>query len=58
MESKGATSPGFVFLTSNLSKPFKRLEQYPTIARELERHIMVRFVAQFVEDVLRFKIFF
>nr|CAB3222862.1 rho guanine nucleotide exchange factor 7 [Phallusia mammillata] len=39
MEGKGATSPASVFLTSNLSKPFKRLEQYPNILRELERHI-------------------
>ena len=41
MEEKGANAPGSVYLTSGLSKPFRRLERYPSILRELERHIMV-----------------
>jgi len=40
MEEKGANAPGSVSLTSGLSKPFRRLERYPNILRELERHIM------------------
>ena len=40
MEDKGANAPGSVSLTSGLSKPFRRLERYPSILRELERHIM------------------
>uniref|UniRef100_F7BLG0 Rho guanine nucleotide exchange factor 7 n=1 Tax=Ciona intestinalis TaxID=7719 RepID=F7BLG0_CIOIN len=40
MESKNPSGPGVMFITSGLSKPFKRLEQYPNILRELERHII------------------
>ncbi|XP_068165714.1 rho guanine nucleotide exchange factor 7b isoform X2 [Antennarius striatus] len=39
MESKGAPSPGILTLTSSLSKPFIRLERYPTLLKELDRHI-------------------
>ncbi|XP_051993951.1 rho guanine nucleotide exchange factor 7-like isoform X1 [Xyrauchen texanus] len=39
MESKGATSPGILTLTSGLSKPFLRLEKYPTLLKEMERHM-------------------
>ncbi|XP_046693049.1 rho guanine nucleotide exchange factor 7b isoform X2 [Silurus meridionalis] len=39
MESKGASSPGILILTTNLSKPFMRLDKYPTLLKELERHM-------------------
>uniref|UniRef100_A0A8C6PR34 Osteoclast-stimulating factor 1 n=1 Tax=Nothobranchius furzeri TaxID=105023 RepID=A0A8C6PR34_NOTFU len=39
MESKGASSPGCLTLTVSLSKPFTRLERYPALLRELERHM-------------------
>ncbi|XP_045472847.1 uncharacterized protein LOC123679336 [Harmonia axyridis] len=39
MESKGATSPGVLVLTTMLSKPFRRLEKYAGMLQELERHI-------------------
>ncbi|CAO2611433.1 Rho guanine nucleotide exchange factor 7 [Lemmus lemmus] len=39
MESKGASSPGILVLTTGLSKPFMRLDKYPTLLKELERHI-------------------
>uniref|UniRef100_UPI00358FC1E1 rho guanine nucleotide exchange factor 7-like isoform X1 n=1 Tax=Myxine glutinosa TaxID=7769 RepID=UPI00358FC1E1 len=38
MESCGASSPGLLILTTSLSRPFMRLEKYPTLLRELERH--------------------
>lgn len=41
MESKGASTPGILTLTTNLSKPFTRLERYPTLLKELERHMEV-----------------
>uniref|UniRef100_S4RCX0 Uncharacterized protein n=1 Tax=Petromyzon marinus TaxID=7757 RepID=S4RCX0_PETMA len=41
MESKGANSPGILMLTTSLSKPFMRLDKYPTLLKELERHIEV-----------------
>uniref|UniRef100_A0A3Q3N9C5 Osteoclast-stimulating factor 1 n=1 Tax=Mastacembelus armatus TaxID=205130 RepID=A0A3Q3N9C5_9TELE len=41
MESKGASSPGILTLTTNLSKPFTRLERYPTLLKELDRHMEV-----------------
>uniref|UniRef100_A0A672RZU5 Rho guanine nucleotide exchange factor 7-like n=1 Tax=Sinocyclocheilus grahami TaxID=75366 RepID=A0A672RZU5_SINGR len=39
MESKGANSPGILTLTTGLSKPFLRLEKYPTLLKEMERHM-------------------
>ncbi|KAM4554900.1 rho guanine nucleotide exchange factor 6 isoform 2-T2 [Odontesthes bonariensis] len=39
MESQGANSPGVLTLTTSLSKPFVRLEKYPTLMQEMERHV-------------------
>ncbi|XP_074062579.1 rho guanine nucleotide exchange factor 6 isoform X2 [Macrotis lagotis] len=39
MESQGAASPGILLLTTNLSKPFMRLEKYVSLLQELERHM-------------------
>ncbi|XP_056611218.1 rho guanine nucleotide exchange factor 7a isoform X1 [Triplophysa dalaica] len=39
MEARGATVPGILTLTSGLSKPFMRLDKYPTLLKELERHM-------------------
>ncbi|XP_066571275.1 rho guanine nucleotide exchange factor 6 isoform X2 [Amia ocellicauda] len=39
MESHGASSPGILTLTTSLSKPFMRLEKYPSLLQELERHV-------------------
>ncbi|ETE71298.1 Rho guanine nucleotide exchange factor 7, partial [Ophiophagus hannah] len=39
MELKGANSPGILVLTTGLSKPFMRLDKYPTLLKELERHM-------------------
>ncbi|XP_074520334.1 rho guanine nucleotide exchange factor 7-like isoform X2 [Halichoeres trimaculatus] len=39
MELKGASSPGILTLTTSLSKPFTRLERYPTLLKELDRHM-------------------
>ncbi|XP_030594683.1 rho guanine nucleotide exchange factor 6 isoform X2 [Archocentrus centrarchus] len=39
MESHGASSPGILTLTTSLSKPFMRLDKYPTLLQELERHV-------------------
>ncbi|XP_070786510.1 rho guanine nucleotide exchange factor 7b isoform X6 [Enoplosus armatus] len=39
MESKGASAPGILTLTTSLSKPFTRLERYPTLLKELDRHM-------------------
>ncbi|KAI1898069.1 hypothetical protein AGOR_G00068540 [Albula goreensis] len=39
MESQGASSPGILTLTSSLSKPFLRLDKYPALLQELERHV-------------------
>ena len=41
MESQGASSPGILTLTTSLSKPFMRLDKYPTLLQELERHVEV-----------------
>ena len=39
MENQGAPSPsGIRILTTNLSKPFTRLDKYPSHLKELERH--------------------
>lgn len=43
MESKGAVSPGILTLTTSLSKPFTRLERYPALLKELDRHMQVSF---------------
>jgi len=40
METIGATN-GAMALTSNLYKPFTRLDKYPSLLKELERHIEV-----------------
>ncbi|KAJ8252753.1 hypothetical protein GJAV_G00205190 [Gymnothorax javanicus] len=39
MEGKGSSSPGILTLTTGLSKPFIRLDKYPTLLKELERHM-------------------
>ncbi|TDH06773.1 hypothetical protein EPR50_G00116420 [Perca flavescens] len=39
MEGKGAVSPGILTLTTGLSKPFMRLDKYPNLLKELERHM-------------------
>ncbi|XP_033829725.1 rho guanine nucleotide exchange factor 6 isoform X3 [Periophthalmus magnuspinnatus] len=39
MESQGANAPGILTLTISLSKPFIRLDKYPTLLQELERHV-------------------
>ncbi|CAL1613735.1 unnamed protein product [Knipowitschia caucasica] len=39
MESQGANAPGILTLTTSLSKPFIRLDKYPTLLQELERHV-------------------
>lgn len=41
MESKGASAPGILTLTTSLSKPFTRLERYPALLKELDRHMEV-----------------
>lgn len=41
MESKGAPPPGILALTTSLSKPFIRLDRYPTLLKELDRHMEV-----------------
>ncbi|XP_072033455.1 rho guanine nucleotide exchange factor 7-like isoform X2 [Amphiura filiformis] len=38
MESKGAPSPGIMLLTTRLSNPFRKMEKYPNLLKELERH--------------------
>jgi len=38
MEQQGAAKPGILVLTAGLSKSFRRLEKYPAILQELERH--------------------
>uniref|UniRef100_A0A667X9H9 Rho guanine nucleotide exchange factor (GEF) 7b n=1 Tax=Myripristis murdjan TaxID=586833 RepID=A0A667X9H9_9TELE len=44
MESKGASSPGILTLTMGLSKPFTRLDRYPTLLKELDRHMEVKYL--------------
>ncbi|KAL4631661.1 rho guanine nucleotide exchange factor 6-like [Arapaima gigas] len=39
MESQGTSGHGVLSLTTGLSKPFLRLEKYPTLLQELERHV-------------------
>ncbi|XP_076324851.1 rho guanine nucleotide exchange factor 7-like isoform X2 [Tachypleus tridentatus] len=38
MEVHGAMAPGILLLSSGLSKPFRRLEKYPRLLQELQRH--------------------
>ncbi|XP_046853117.1 rho guanine nucleotide exchange factor 7-like isoform X2 [Xenia sp. Carnegie-2017] len=39
MEKQGADSPGVLALTTSLSTLFRRLDKYPTLLKELERHL-------------------
>uniref|UniRef100_A0A673K9U6 Rac/Cdc42 guanine nucleotide exchange factor (GEF) 6 n=1 Tax=Sinocyclocheilus rhinocerous TaxID=307959 RepID=A0A673K9U6_9TELE len=39
MESQGASAPGILTLTTSMSKPFMRLDKYPILLQELERHV-------------------
>ncbi|XP_064615538.1 rho guanine nucleotide exchange factor 7-like isoform X3 [Liolophura sinensis] len=39
MENLGAPAPGSMTLTTSLSRPLTRLEKYPSLLKELERHI-------------------
>lgn len=41
MEGEGATTPGDLVLTGYLSAPFRRLDKYPTVLKELERYVDV-----------------
>lgn len=41
MEGRGAVPPGILTLTTGLSKPFMRLDKYPNLLKELERHMEV-----------------
>lgn len=43
MEAKGSPTPGILTLTTSLSKPFTRLERYPTLLKELDRHMEVSY---------------
>lgn len=52
MESQGASAPGILTLTTSLSKPFMRLEKYPTLLQELERHVEVKTRPSTTEEVL------
>ena len=48
MENQGASSPsGIRILTTNLSKPFTRLDKYPSHLKELERHTDVSMTIDF-----------
>lgn len=44
MEDEGSPSPGIMTLTTSLSNPFRRLDKYPVLLKELERHIEVSIV--------------
>ncbi|XP_013388221.1 rho guanine nucleotide exchange factor 7-like isoform X1 [Lingula anatina] len=39
MENQGAVAPGVITLTTSLSNPFRMLDRYPVLLKELERHI-------------------
>uniref|UniRef100_A0A8D0CGC5 Rho guanine nucleotide exchange factor 7 n=1 Tax=Scleropages formosus TaxID=113540 RepID=A0A8D0CGC5_SCLFO len=52
MEAHGASCPGILTLTTGLSKPFMRLDKYPTLLKELERHMECVLVSQPVRFVL------
>ncbi|XP_077778781.1 rho guanine nucleotide exchange factor 6 isoform X2 [Podarcis muralis] len=51
MEIQGAPCPGILTLTTNLSKPFTRLDKYIILLQELERHMEEAHPDH--EDVLR-----
>lgn len=51
MEGRGAVSPGILTLTTGLSKPFMRLDKYPTLLKELERHMEVCNLDSFLEHL-------
>lgn len=51
MEGRGAVSPGILTLTTGLSKPFMRLDKYPTLLKELERHMEVCNLDIFLEHL-------
>lgn len=53
MEIKGANSPGILVLTTGLSKPFMRLDKYPTLLKELERHMEVLFVTWYPSATIK-----
>lgn len=38
METNGAPSPGIMKLTTSVSLPFTRLDKYPNLLKELQRH--------------------
>ncbi|ENN71037.1 hypothetical protein YQE_12248, partial [Dendroctonus ponderosae] len=38
-DARGAANPSLLVLTTRLSLPFRRLERYPKILQELERHV-------------------
>jgi Rho guanine nucleotide exchange factor 7 len=44
MESRGAAKPGILVLTTGLSKSFRRLDKYPAILQELQRHMEISHV--------------
>jgi Rho guanine nucleotide exchange factor 7 len=44
MESRGAAKPGILVLTTGLSKCFRRLDKYPAILQELQRHMEISHV--------------
>lgn len=46
METRGASSPGILVLTTGLSRPFMRLDKYPALLKELERHMEVLLAAR------------
>lgn len=45
MEGLGATAPGGMMLTTRLSSPFKQIERYSRMLKELERHSEVGYNA-------------
>ncbi|KTF84463.1 hypothetical protein cypCar_00024372, partial [Cyprinus carpio] len=53
MESQGASAPGILTLTTSLSKPFMRLDKYPTLLQELERHVEVTEAHPDYSDILK-----
>ncbi|XP_021948579.1 rho guanine nucleotide exchange factor 7 isoform X2 [Folsomia candida] len=39
IESKGGRKPGILYIITLLSQPFRRLEKYPMLLQEIERHV-------------------